>query len=221
MINEEYVEKLEAALAHVLQPLKGLPFTVVVRALSNQIIFPIDRESEDDRALIGQLEKAIHACAVELRRQPIQRPRPNEVGNDIEPYVMRALAGIGYKVQRPLSKGGKGKATGYPDILFYDAKDRPCYLECKIYSDDTKDTSMRSFYLSPSDAFKVCMDARHLLLSFEMVRTPINNSNLSSFLPVAFKLVDLSALDCDMKYEFNADNRRLYSPKLVLLSGQC
>ncbi len=221
MTDKEYVEKLEAALAHVLQPLKGLPFTVVVRALSSQTIFPIDRESDDDRVLIAQLEKAIQSCAEKLRSQPIQRPRPNEVGNDIEPYVMRALVEIGYKVQRPLSKAGKGKSTGYPDIIFYDAKDRPCYLECKIYSDDTKETSMRSFYLSPSDAFKVCMDARHLLLSFEMVRTPINGSNLSRFSPVAFKLVDLSALDCDMKYELNSDNRRLYNPKLVLLSGPC
>lgn len=67
MTDKEYVEKLEAALAHVLQPLKGLPFTVVVRALSNQTIFPIDRESDDDRVLIAHLGKAIQACAEELR----------------------------------------------------------------------------------------------------------------------------------------------------------
>ncbi|MCX7899378.1 MAG: hypothetical protein N2444_04730 [Methylocystis sp.] len=120
MTGKEYVEKSEAELARVLQPLKELPFTEVARAPSNQTILPVNRESEDDRALIGQSEKAIQACAIELKQQPIRRPRPNEVGNDAESYVMRALAGMGYKVQRPLSKAGKGKATGYPDILFYD-----------------------------------------------------------------------------------------------------
>ena len=221
MTEKSYVEKLEAALAHILQPLKGVPFKVVVRTLANQVVIPIDRDSDDDCALIAQLEKAIQACATELKQRPIQRPRPNEVGNDVEPYIMRALKGVGYKVERPISRSGKGKATGYPDILFYDIKDRPCYLECKIYSDNTKQTTMRSFYLSPSDQFKVSIDARHLLLSFEMERKPINGSSLSNFYPVAFNLVDLTELDCDMKYEFNADNHRLYNGKLVLLSGEC
>ena len=54
-----------------------------------------------------------------------------------------------------------------------------------------------------------------------MVREPINGSSLSRFAPVSFKLVDLFELDCDMKHEFNADNRRLYDEKLMLLSGAC
>lgn len=221
MSDEAYVEKLESTLAQILKPLKGVPFSVVVRSLADQNILRMDMGSAEDRALLETLERAIAICAAELKREPIKRPRPNEVGNDVERYVKNALGVVGYRVEQPRSKSGRAKAAGYPDILFYDVSDRPTYLECKIFSDDTKETTMRSFYLSPSDDFKVSMDARHLLLSFEMVRTPIADSNLSSFQPVGFKLVDLFALDCDMKHEFNADNRRLYDAKLVLMSGSC
>jgi len=221
MIDKEYVDKLENSLAQILKPLKGVPFSVVVRSLSNNNIIQVDQKSPDDIRMVDALEKAVHICASELKKTPIQRSRPNEVGNDVEPYVMRALAAVGFKTERPKTKSGKYKATGYPDILFYDSIGRPCYLECKIFSDDTKDTTMRSFYLSPSDDFKVSIDARHLLLSFEMTRHPIENSNLSKFVPVGFKLVDLFELDCDMKHEFNADNRRLYDKKLILRSGNC
>jgi hypothetical protein len=31
--------------------------------------------------------------------------------------------------------------------------------------------------------------------------------------------VDLHDLLCDVKYEFNSDNRRLYSPSMVVLKG--
>ena len=157
-------------------------------------------------------------CAV--RQQPILRPRPNEVGNDIEPFVMRGVAAAGLKCVRPATSGGALKSTGYPDILVWDAEGRPTYLECKIFSAETANTSMRSFYLSPSDDFKVCHDARHLLMAFQMEATAQPNSRNSQYRAVAFKLVDLHDLLCDVKYEFNSDNRRLYGQGMLLAQGR-
>ena len=77
---------------------------------------------------------------------------------------------------------------------------------------------MRSFYLSPSSDFKVTANARHLLLAFEMVATPTTGKN-SNYCAQAFKLIDLHDLQCDVKYEFNSDNKRLYAPELILASG--
>ena len=82
-------------------------------------------------------------------------------------------------------------------------------------------TTMRSFYLSPSEDFKVTMDARHLLLAFGMLRKPINDSRDSFYTANSFKLVDLSSLKCDVKYEFNSDNQRLYQDNAILASGDC
>ena len=154
-----------------------------------------------------------------VREAPIRRNRPNEVGNDIEPFVLRAVAESGLSAERPRSREGVGQQTGYPDILVRDVGGRETYLECKIFGEGSDRTTMRSFYLAPSDNFKVCPDARHLLMAFAVSREPVPGSRDSLSRATAFKLVDLFALKCDVKYEFNADNRRLYAPGMVLAEG--
>jgi hypothetical protein len=112
-----------------------------------------------------------------------------------------------------------GKSTGYPDILVKDRKNRSTYVECKIFAHGSAETTMRSFYLSPSESFKVSVDARHLLLAFGMIANQIDGSRDSSYIPKSYKLIDLHDLLCDVKYEFNSDNRRLYAQSMILLQG--
>lgn len=219
MDDRERAEILEAALAQLLQPLKNIPFSTVVRSLANHSILPVDKGDPLDAALINQLSAAAASCGIAVRNNPILRPRPNEVGNDIEPYVMRGIVAAGLKCERPTTAGGALKSTGYPDIIVWDAANRPTYLECKIFSAETANTSMRSFYLSPSDDFKVVHDARHLLMAFQMEATATPNSRNSEYRAVSFKLVDLHDLLCDVKYEFNSDNRRLYGKDMLLAQG--
>jgi hypothetical protein len=219
MDDQQRLEALENALAQMLKPVRGVPFYVIVKALAERRVIKFEKDSPSDRCLLGQLEQAIHHCADELKEKPIRRPRPNEVGNDIEPYVLRAIKMAGLQPSKPTSRDGLGKATGYPDLLFYDAERRPTYLECKIFAEGTVATTMRSFYLSPSESFKVSLDARHLLLAFGMEAAAIPGSRDSVYTPRSFKLVDLHDLLCDVKYEFNSDNRRLYTPNVLLLQG--
>ena len=40
------------------------------------------------------------------------------------------------------------------------------------------------------------------------------------YTPRSYKLIDLHDLLCDVKYEFNSDNRRLYAPSIMLLQGE-
>lgn len=220
MDDRQRADLLEAALAQLLRPLRNIPFPAVVRSLSGYSIVPINRAESADDILIESLSRAARLCAEAVRQQPILRPRPNEVGNDIESYVMRAVAETGLRCERPATAGGMLKTTGYPDILVYDNAGRPTYVECKIYSAGTMNSSMRSFYLSPSDDFKVCHEARHLLMAFEMQAQPVPGSRNSEYTAVAFKLVDLHDLLCDVKYEFNSDNKRLYAGNMLLASGR-
>jgi hypothetical protein len=210
---------LEAALAHMLKPLKDIPFDVIIRSLADCQVIKFDKSSASDAEVLLLMERAIQLCADEINKQPIQRPRPNEVGNDIEEYVMRALQAVGLRATRPTSAQGRNQSTGYPDILFFDSANRPTYLECKIFAHGKEPSTMRSFYLSPSETFKVSLDARHLLIAFGMEAEPIAGSRSSLYRPKSFKLVDIHDLLCDVKYEFNSDNRRLYMPNLVLLEG--
>ena len=63
------------------------------------------------------------------------------------------------------------------------------------------------------------VDARHLLLAFGMEASPIPGSRDSLYVPKSYKLIDLHDLLCDVKYEFNSDNRRLYAPSMILMQG--
>ena len=219
MDDKERLEVVEQALAQMLKPVKGIPFSVIVKSLCECEVIPIDKADAHDVELLKQLLTTIQICATDLKAHPIRRPRPNEVGNDVEEYVMRALPKSGLRAARPTSKTGMGKATGYPDILVTDGQARPTYLECKIFAQGSAETTMRSFYLSPSESFKVCVNARHLLLAFGMEAAAIAGSRDSHYTPRSYKLVDLHDLLCDVKYEFNSDNRRLYTPSMVLMEG--
>ena len=48
------------------------------------------------------------------------------------------LCQVGLKAYRPLSKSGRRKAAGYPDIQIEDEHGRIIYLDCKTYSTMTK-----------------------------------------------------------------------------------
>lgn len=220
MDDKERLKFLEAALAQMLKPLKAIPFSVIIKALAERQVVQINKADPADMDLLKRLEHAIRLCGADLKAKPIRRPRPNEVGNDVEGYVMRALPQVGLASARPTSSAGRGKSTGYPDILIRDSHNRATYLECKIFAQGTAATTMRSFYLSPSESFKVSIDARHLLLAFGMSALPIAGSRDSLYVPESYKLVDLHDLLCDVKYEFNSDNRRLYTPSTTLLEGK-
>jgi hypothetical protein len=219
MDNRERMQVLEEILQHMLKPLKNVPFDIIIKSLSQFKVIKTDPRDAADAKLLERLGRAIREAGKAVHEKPIKRPRPNEVGNDIERYVLDALEREGLCAKRPTSTTGKGKSTGYPDILLRDSENRPTYLECKIFADGTDPTSMRSFYVSPSESFKVSMDARHLLLAYSMQRTPLAGSSDSLFTPTGFKLIDLHDLLCDVKYEFNSDNRRLYGEHMILLSG--
>lgn len=217
--DKERLHQLENVLAQMLQPVRGIPLSVIIKSIAGHAVIPIDRGAAEDRLLIDTLCEAAKLAGAALRKAPIIRPRPNEVGNDVEAYVLEAIQKLGLECRRPTTASGTLKSTGYPDLLVTDKAKRPVYIECKIFASGSAATSMRSFYLSPSDNFKVTQDARHLLLAFEMDAVSVPGTRNSSFTAVSYKLVDLHDLLCDVKYEFNSDNRRLYAAENLLASG--
>lgn len=52
-----------------------------------------------------------------------------------------------------------------------------------------------------------------------MSASPIDGSRDSLYTAVSYKLINLYELQCDVKYEFNSDNRRMYDTALVLAEG--
>ena len=166
MNDAERADYLENLLATFLKPIKGIPFPVVIKAICGNAVEDLDVTNPSDAALIEALKQTAVITARLVCQSPIRRPRPNEVGNDLEPFVRQAANQAGLTASAPKSKAGRGQQVGYPDILIHDKAGRATYLEVKSFADGSDATTMRSFYLSPSANPKVCMDARHIVLGF-------------------------------------------------------
>jgi hypothetical protein len=192
---QEYARELEHVLAQCLQPLKNIPFKAAIRAVSNCTVLDFDAGNAAHTALANKIfAKGIFTA------------RPNEAGNEIEPFVKVALLAEGLQAKTPVTLSGKAKAAGYPDIEVIN--DIPFYLECKTYNLKNVETTQRAFYFSPSEQFKVTRDALHLLLAFQLEKTTRDGRN--AFVPVHWKLITLQDLMVDLKHEFNQHNRNMY-----------
>jgi len=213
MVDEAYVERLERIIQQMLQPLRNIPFNLVIKALSGCEVIPFDPNDEYDVRLLGKLRQIAHIAGRRMNRAGIRARRPNEVGNYIEPHIRKAFDELGIEANIPETQRGRKKAAGYPDIIFY-FEGRPNYLECKTYNARNIKTTQRSFYLSPPakrEDFKVSYDAHHFLLSYEAVRVaPQDEQGMATYKFSNWKLLALDNLLLDVKYEFNSDNARLY-----------
>jgi hypothetical protein len=209
MKDEKYISKLENVIKQMLAPLKEIPFNLVIESLTGKKVVPFDYNDPEDNELLDILKDVALVAGRKINESGIIRARTNEVGNDIEGFVKSAMEGHNLSPDIPSCANGRKKAMGYPDIIFY-YKDKPYYLECKTYNQENIGTTQRSFYFSPSEDFKVIYDTHHFIVSYEMyVAGREGNKNI--YKCRHWKILSLESLSLDVKYEFNSDNKRLYS----------
>jgi Holliday junction resolvase len=208
--KDDYIKQLEDVVRKMLSPLKGIPLNIVIKALSGYKILEFNKNDPYDRELLECLIIAFKNTMQSINNNGIDKARPNEVGNAIEYYVKKELNNLGCNATTPTAKSGRQKSTGYPDIMFnYKGKDN--YLECKTFNENDLTSSLRTFYLSPSDDFKITKDAHHFLVSFEMEKRKDNK-----FYVKRFKILTLEKINVDVKNEFNANNKELYKSSNIL-----
>ncbi len=209
MPDKDYVIRLENVIKQMLTPLRDIPFNLVIESMTGKKVISFDFKNSEHEELLSLLKQTALQSGKAINETGILRPRPNEVGNDIELFVKKALNSLNLNADVPMGPSGSKKATGYPDILFWLNK-KPYYLECKTYSAENIATTQRSFYFSPSDEFKVIYDAPHFLMSFEIYVAGESGRN-HIYKCKHYKILSLESLSLDVKYEFNSDNKRIYS----------
>jgi len=202
------LEQTKAVIAQMRAPMRSVPLDVVIEALYGHKVLPFNHGNPNHAEVLKRLEAAASSVAAKIKAEGgISSKRVNEVGNTIEQYVRDALTAQEMPARVPTTKkSGKARAVGYPDVTFT-FKGEHFYLDCKTYNKDTANTTMRTFYLSPSDDPKITRDAVHLILSFETARDG------DIYQLAGYKIISLEKLSLDLKYEFNSDNRRMYSGK--------
>lgn len=219
-MKENYTKKLENIIKQMLHPLKDVPFNLIIESMTGKKVISFDFKNPNHDNVLNLLKQAAQNAGRDINKTGILRPRPNEVGNDIEPYVKNALNKLKLNAATPTGPSGSKKAMGYPDIIFWFDKE-PYYLECKTYNIKNINTTQRSFYFSPSDEFKITHDAPHFLLSFE-IYVAGEKGNMHIYKSRHYKILSIESLSIDVKNEFNSDNRRMYSGKdgsIILAEG--
>lgn len=218
MNNDDYIEQLEQAISKFLEPLKGIPFSIAIKAITGFDVLTFEPLDEQNKKLIEQLSKAAQLAGKKAFHEGIFTNRPNEAGNHIEPFVVDALKNVGLKADKPVTKSGKKKSAGYPDIQIVDKWNRTIYLDCKTYSTITKTQTFRTFYFSPSEDPKITKDAFHLLMSFEL--DVIEREKRKAYIPLSWQIYTLDKLLIQVKHEFNAGNKDLYTKEALLARGK-
>ena len=214
-MKNQYTQNLEELVKQIIKPLKKVPFNLVIESIYGKKVLPFDRLAKENKVLLQNLKLLAENVGKEVNQSGgISSKRVNEVGNYIEPFVKKSLEKIGYKVLLEITKSGKKKSVGYPDFQFKDSDGRVCYLECKTFNLKSANTTQRSFYLSPSSDPKVNFDGFHFVISFEVT------SNLQRYECASYKIVSIENLSCDLKQEFNSDNKRLYAEESLLAQGK-
>lgn len=204
--RRHYINQLESVIKQMIQPLKDVPFNLVIEAMTGHRVESFEIGNSFHQKCLDILILAGRKAAEKINENGILSRRANEVGNLVEPFVKNAINSIpGAVANTPATPSGRRKSSGYPDIEV-SADGRIFYLECKTYNIKNISTTQRSFYFSPSDEFKVREDALHFVLSYE-----IFTARAGLYKTAGFKLLSINNLSLDLKHEFNSDNRRLYS----------
>ena len=100
-MTKTYIKKLENVIKQMLTPLKKIPLNLVIEGLSDCNIIPFNQKDNKDIILLRKLIEVAKIVGIEVNKKGIVRPRPNEVGNDIEPFVKKALNRVGYQAYTP------------------------------------------------------------------------------------------------------------------------
>lgn len=209
--RREYISELENVIGRYFQRFNGMPIGFFMKGFARLEIVKFNSRSPEHKRLLENLQKAAEIASQAVTSAGgIIRPRPNEVANDIEANVEDALKAVGYNdACKPTGTSGKGKSGGYPDREF-SASGTPVYLEVKSYAIKSVGSSFRSFYLSPSDNFKVNKTGLHLVIAFEVIKKN------DAYFVAGWKIITVNQLMVDIKYEFNSDNKRLYAANAIL-----
>lgn len=218
-MKDSYTEQLENVIKQMLRPINGVPLNLVMETITGKKVIAFDNNNPMDEALLSTLIIVAKQTGDEINKTGIASRRANEVGNRIENFVLNSLNANSFRAETPKTKSGRAQSTGYPDIYFCDQANRHNYLECKTYNIESIDTSLRSFYLSPSKDPKIIYDAHHFVLSYEIFEAGrIKGENI--YKCKSWKILSIDKLNLNVKYEFNASNKALYDESLILAEGK-
>lgn len=195
-------------------------FAGIIQAATGHEVIPLDPGSEGDAEIVAAIRAGLADVLAEMNRPNSVtnlESRINECSAHFEEAIRRRLnAEPGFTCDFPRTAAGGQQRSGYPDLrLVHEATGRVAYLDPKLVEQGALASSLRTFYYTPAEETgKVSDDAHHLLIGIE------HDGQTGRWRFLRWHLVDLSGFQVRLKAEFQADNRDIYRPELILESGE-
>lgn len=194
--------------------LEGIPFTEVVEAATGKNIVPIDAES--DALWMATLGLILDRTLDALNEpgHPIRSSgRINEASRFVEDRLIEEINRTpGWSASIPVTSAGSPQRSGYPDLRVKLPDGSVVYLDPKLYSTDSRRSSLRTFYYEPKTLTnKIQDDAHHLLIGVAH-----NGRSGTEFQLTGWELVDVSRIRVQLKAEFQASNADIYRDDTIV-----
>jgi len=195
--------------------LKGIPFSEVLASTTGKKILRVDPVA--DKAWLEKLGAALDRTLATLNdpSHPMHSAgRINEASRFIEDELMTECDKVeGWICSVPKTASGVEQRSGYPDIRLVLEDGSVVYLDPKLYAARSRASSFRTFYYEPkTTTSKVHDDARHIL-----VGVPHNEAEGGQLRLLGWHLVDISRIRVQLKAEFQASNKDMYSDETIVL----
>jgi len=197
--------------------MREIPFPVVLAATTGKNIIPVDPEA--DHVWLGRLGKVLDKVLGDLNdpsHEIHKAGRINEASRFIEDQLRLELnQEQGWKCMVPCTSNGEEQRSGYPDLRLVLENGNVVYLDPKLYEEDSRNSTLRTFYFEPkSTTNKVHDDARHLLVAIRH-----NGKTSADLRLLGWELVDVSRICVRLKAEFQASNHDMYRKDNVVAEG--
>ena len=200
--------------------LRGIAFSEVIFHATGKNVLAVNKNNETDQRVIKQISGVLDEVVRRMNdpKSAIQGiPRINEVSSHFEDLMRELLNAIpGLRCDIPHTASNRVQRSGYPDLRVVDAATkRVFYLDPKLYSVGSRDSSFRTFYFEPKiTTNKVLDDAVHFIVSFEHEKRSGDHWTFTRW-----DLVDLAHFKVKLKAEFQGSNRDLYRPDAIVATS--
>lgn len=217
--KEPSVEGLVSTVLNGGGSFKDVEFSELIESSTGNLVLPFDPGDPVDAEVLACIDGALRAILKRFNRPDTptnSEKRINEVSSYFETALLEELdrapeLSCGY----PRTREGNLQRSGYPDLMIRHLRsDRIIYLDPKLVEEGSLDSSLRTFYFTPrNETNKVLHDANHLLVGIE------HDGNTGNWKFLRWHLVDLARFRVTLKAEFQASNRDLYIPELIIESA--
>jgi hypothetical protein len=199
---------------------RDVPFASLIETTTGNQVLPVDPNEPVDKEILTGLHAALSSVLKKFNQPDSathKESRINEVSSHFEEALLKELERAPeFTCEYPRTASGNLQRSGYPDLLIrHKESDRVIYLDPKLVAEGSLNSSLRTFYFTPrKETNKVLHNAHHVLVGIE------HDGNTGKWKFLRWHLVDLADFKVTLKAEFQASNRDLYVPNLIIGEGE-